>query len=54
MIINMLLMAWTALSILVGIAIYGGVAGAMDTFLVMSAYLSTAVIWWFKSEYERE
>ena len=49
----MLLMAWTALSILVGIAIYGGVAGAADTFLVMSAYFLTAGIWWFKREYKK-
>ena len=46
-------MAWTALSIITGIAVYGGVGGAVDTFLVMSAYLATAVIWWFKSEYEK-
>ena len=54
MIINILLMLWTALSIIVGISVYSGVGGAIDTFLVMSAYVSTAVIWWFKSEYERE
>ena len=54
MIINILLMLWTALSIIVGISVYGGVAGPLDTFMVMIAYLATAVIWWFKSEYERE
>ena len=53
MIINALLMLWTALSIIVGIAVYGGVGGLLDTLLVMSAYFITAVVWWFKGEYEK-
>ena len=53
MIINALLMLWTALSIIVGISVYGGVGGALGTLLVMSAYFLTAVIWWFKGEYEK-
>ena len=53
MIINALLMLWTALSILVGITVYDGVGGALGTLFVMTAYLVTAVIWWFKSEYEK-
>jgi hypothetical protein len=53
MIINALLMLWTALSIITGIMVYGGVAGPLDTFMVMTAYLATAVIWWFKGEYEK-
>jgi len=53
MIINALLMLWTALSILVGITVYDGVGGPLGTLLVMSAYFITAVIWWFKSEYEK-
>ena len=53
MIINALLMLWTALSILVGVTVYGGVGGPVGTLLVMSAYFITAVVWWFKGEYEK-
>jgi hypothetical protein len=53
MIINALLMLWTVLSILVGVTVYGGVGGPLGTLLVMSAYFITAVVWWFKSEYEK-
>ena len=53
MIINALLMLWTALSIITGIAVYSVVEGPLDTFMVMTDYLATAVIWWFKGEYEK-
>ena len=53
MIINMLMMLWTALLIITGIMVYGGVEGPLDTFMVMTSYLATAVIWWFKGEYKK-
>jgi hypothetical protein len=53
MIINILLMLWTAMSILVGITVYDGVGGPLGTLFIMSAYFLTAAIWWFKSEYEK-
>ena len=46
-------MLWTVLSMIFGIQVYSGVEGPMAAFMLMVYGLTTAAVWWFKSEYEK-